>query len=65
MNEPVIRCPHCGRRGILILYGMPEGNAVVEQARRGELVIGGCIIEDDNPTHQCSRCHRTWREPAA
>ena len=37
-------CPTCGARVLPVVYGMPEG-PVFEAADRGELVIGGCVID--------------------
>lgn len=50
-------CPHCGGRPIPIMYGYPaNAKAAFEAAERGELVIGGCVIDDDNPIWSCGDC---------
>jgi hypothetical protein len=49
-------CPKCGAESPMpILYGLP-GPELGESAARGELVLGGCIIRDDNPEWQCRAC---------
>lgn len=50
------RC--CDKAMIPILYGMP-GPEMLEEAERGEIKIGGCIIEGDAPTFRCTSCGRT------
>ncbi len=49
------RCLECGGRLVEILWGMPMPEAY-EAARRGELVLGGCVVTDDDPAWQCSEC---------
>ena len=56
MSEPTPKCPACGSdRVIPIGYGepTPEGEAA---ARRGEVVLGGCIIGADSPAWACRAC---------
>ena len=35
-----------------------DGRDRAEQ--RGELVLGGCMIEEGGPTHQCVECGERW-----
>jgi hypothetical protein len=37
---------------IPIEYGFPD-DKLIEAAGRGEVLIGGCIIEPDNPDFEC------------
>ena len=54
------RCPNCGAvAGVPIVYGLP-GRDAFEAEQRGELVLGGCVIEEDAPTHQCVECGDRW-----
>jgi len=60
MNERV-RCPHCNEplKLVPIIYGYPMPE-VFDQARRGEVVIGGCMVSDDprdDPRYACAACH--------
>lgn len=50
-------CPVCGRTAVPIVYGYPD-EEVMEAARRGEVALGGCVIVDDQPTHQCVAGHQ-------
>ena len=52
-------CPSCGGVGIPIVYGLPAG-PLIEAADRGEAVIGGCLIHESNPTHECVVCQLRW-----
>lgn len=51
-------CPRCGvGRVIPIVYGYP-GPGMFEQARRGEISLGGCVIMPGQPhTTECPVCH--------
>ena len=54
------RCPKCGAvAGVRILYGYPTEEAFLAE-QRGELVLGGCMIEVDDPTHACTECGERW-----
>ena len=37
------------------MYGLPTEEAF-ESARRGEIALGGCIVDFDNPTLTCTSC---------
>ena len=50
------RCPSCGEKaGAPVLYGLPTREAV-EAAGRGDLVLGGCVLTDDDPPRCCTEC---------
>lgn len=54
------RCPKCGAvAGVRILYGYPTEEAFLAE-QRGELVLGGCMMEADGPTHACIECGERW-----
>ena len=53
------RCPRCGRPGVPIVYGLP-GPELMEAAERGEVALGGCVIPDAPPSHECEAGH-AWR----
>jgi hypothetical protein len=50
----------CGGEEMEIVYGLP-GQELAEAAERGEVALGGCIIEDENPNRECRQCGRRWR----
>ena len=50
------RCPSCGSGDVVpIVYGYPD-EELWEASARGELHIGGCVVEPDQPTHACGTC---------
>jgi hypothetical protein len=50
-------CPACGSTAVVrIVYGYPNvelGNA----ERRGEIVLGGCLVGPESPAYECRICH--------
>lgn len=54
------RCPRCGViAGVPIEYGLPD-RELFEQAQRGEVEIGGCLVGDDAPDRFCRACRHSW-----
>ena len=49
------RCPVCGGPTVPVVYGYPD-HELFEAAERGEVVLGGCVIFDDQPERECLRC---------
>ena len=50
------KCPNCGEKaGVPVQYGLPTRFAV-EAAERGVLVLGGCVLTDDDPPRCCTAC---------
>lgn len=55
-RPPSAPCPRCGSDAtIRIAYGLP-GPGLMEAADRGEVALGGCCIEADQPDHKCTVC---------
>jgi len=53
-------CPRCAKLDpIPIVYGLP-GPGLVEQADRGEVEIGGCLIWPDQPNFVCRACGENY-----
>ena len=50
----------CGGEEMEIVYGLPDLD-LAEAAERGEVALGGCDIEFENPNRQCRRCGHRWR----
>ena len=54
-------CPDCNSREVVrILYGFPSQEAS-DAAERGEVALGGCVINDDDPEWRCRVCGRRFR----
>lgn len=53
-------CPHCGEtEAAEIVYGLP-GHELMASATRGDVLLGGCCIRGDDPTHGCLSCGSEW-----
>lgn len=53
-------CPQCREKaGVNIVYGMPTRD-LAEQAERGEVVLGGCVLEENQPERHCTACGADW-----
>ena len=57
-NEASVQaCPRCGsNEAVRILYGYPTFEAA-EAERRGEVVLGGCLVGEESPDFECRSCH--------
>lgn len=51
-------CPRCGSLEVVpIMYGYPEDpDAAMAAERRGEIVVGGCVVTGDDPQKYCKAC---------
>lgn len=55
-------CPNCRESsGVRIIYGMPDAS-LFDEAERGLVAIGGCLVMPDNPQWRCLRaeCRTEW-----
>lgn len=53
-------CPRCGSEDVVeIVYGLP-GKETLESAKRGEIVLGGCIVFAGSARLGCRRCKHKW-----
>jgi len=48
-------CPRCSSASIPIVYGLP-GFEVFEAADRGEVRLGGCVVDGEEPRWACPVC---------
>jgi len=56
------KCPKCkSTRVIPIGYGFP-GPEIWAEVDKGNLKLGGCVIEKDNPDTFCKDCEHEWKE---
>ena len=62
------RCPRCAKGKLVpIVYGLPGGE-LVEQFQRGEVMLGGCVVEQSfdgsitwgAPELGCAGCEREF-----
>ncbi|MFI5324079.1 MAG: hypothetical protein ACHQ6U_11270 [Thermodesulfobacteriota bacterium] len=53
-------CPYCNSDDVIeIVYGLPA-DETVETAKRGEILLGGCVIEEGSPNLYCKSCDHNW-----
>lgn len=49
-------CERCGSSNVVrIAYGYP-GAEMRDEVRRGEAVLGGCLVSPESPSHECRDC---------
>ena len=54
-------CPSCGSSNFIpIVYGKPSQEAI-EKEKRGEIVLGGCIVSPDDNKFRCKDCGRDYK----
>ena len=50
------RCPRCGELGALpVVYGLPD-IATMDLAEEGKVILGGCVLDPDDPDWLCLPC---------
>ncbi|MBU3588505.1 hypothetical protein [Polynucleobacter sp. 80A-SIGWE] len=53
-------CPSCSKKtGVEIIYGMPSED-LAKKAELGEIALGGCVIEPNQPNYRCMSCSFEW-----
>ena len=52
-------CPICGGQGVRIAYGLPNAE-LFEAAERGEVALGGCVIDKNDRNRRCHECGHEW-----
>ena len=56
------RCPKCHSEDtVRILYGLPTEEAMAA-AERGEIALGGCLVDPGNPDWRCRSCSHSWAD---
>lgn len=55
---PKPTCPNCNSTNTCnIMYGLPDFTPELEQKlAAGEVLLGGCVIEEDSPNRHCNEC---------
>jgi len=56
-------CPSCKSNNVVpIAYGLP-GFEMQEEAIKGKIHLGGCVIEEGAPDFHCNDCEHKWEVP--
>jgi hypothetical protein len=55
-------CPKCGAESpAWILYGLPAFTPELKaKLKAGKIVLGGCLVEEGQPTWHCNACDHEW-----
>lgn len=54
-------CPKCGSRATAYLvFGLPSEEAIEDAQEDGDIVFGGCTIDDDAQPWCCKNCWHDW-----
>ena len=49
-------CPSCGSTdAVQIVYGYPDAE-LGEAEKRGEIILGGCLVGPESPEFECRNC---------
>ncbi|WP_230279798.1 hypothetical protein [Croceicoccus sp. Ery15] len=60
MNRKRFDCPECETKaGVPIIYGYPS-QGLIKRAKRGEVILGGCMQEINAPNRSCQNCEHRW-----
>jgi len=53
-------CPSCKSEQVIpIVYGYP-GKELFEDAEKGRVELGGCVVDSHNPDWKCRVCKHAW-----
>jgi hypothetical protein len=55
-HTPKADCPYCGRSSLPVLWGKPSKEGE-KWAQEGKVILGGCRMSTNSPSHQCSNGH--------
>jgi len=57
-NRSARKCPDCGWKPVPIVYGLPHSS----DWERGDIVLGGCIVDEFQPDFACRNCQWVGRK---
>ena len=59
-----MNCPNCSKLSIAeIFWGYPaDVESMEESIEKKEIVLGGCIVTDNDPKWECNNCDHRWGE---
>lgn len=57
-SDERLACPRCGKPSAYIAYGLQAPDEeMYRDMEEDRIVLGGCLIDFDDPTHHCLACH--------
>lgn len=54
-------CPNCGGKFTPIIYGLIAEDNLFDEQKKGNVILGGCTIGGDSPTHYCKNCDKEFQ----
>lgn len=62
VKNKTLVCPKCGSKNTAdITYGLVDYDKDLEKdLDDGRIVLGGCIVSDDDPEYYCNDCQNKW-----
>jgi transposase-like protein len=56
------QCPQCKSTSIAeILWGFSsDSDFLQDEIKKKKIVLGGCLITDNDPQWECNSCHHRW-----
>ena len=57
-----MKCPNCDKSWIAeIFWGLPGNMDILEEGlERKEIVLGGCLVTNNDPKWKCNDCNHQW-----
>jgi len=60
MSRKTPKCPKCQSENVAAIeFGLPSPE-MIEARERGEIVLGGCCVAEDDPEWHCKDCEHEW-----
>jgi len=60
MQQQIPECPECKSPSVIrIVYALPT-STLYYMRDRGEIVLGGCAVDDSSPKWFCKNCGHKW-----
>jgi len=62
LSEQKQVCPECKSKNVAwIFWGYPgDMSTIKEELDKGKIVLGGCIITNQDPKWECNECLHIW-----
>ena len=59
-----MKCPNCGKSWIAkIFWGYPADiESMEESLEKKVIILGGCLVTNNDPRWECNDCNHQWGE---
>jgi hypothetical protein len=66
MNKEISKCPKCASQRVAeIYYGFPAFEEIEADLRAERIVLGGCVIGENDPQWRCLNCNHEFGMPSS